>query len=126
MRFSGLIAVLTIPLLSGFVPILEYKAAVEAARAACGKLMGRNIRTDFVWAGVGPGPFAKPTGAHWQLTAKRQGDNGFGHWYFRVDIPSSGAGPNICVKNGALPTSELVVPIPPAPKPRPLVPKRNA
>jgi hypothetical protein len=128
MRFGGLIAVLSIPFLSGFVPILTYGAAVEAARAACGKLVGKNIRTDLYWFGSGPGPSAKPTGVHWQLTARRQGDDASGpnHWYFKVDIPPSGAGPNKCFVNGTLPGSELVMPGPPAPKPRPLVPKHNA
>jgi hypothetical protein len=95
MRLSGLIAIFSVPLLSGFVPILTYKAAIEAAQAACGKLVGKNIRTDLYWFGSGPGPFAKATGAHWLLTARKQGDDDSGpqHWYFKVDIPSSGGDP---------------------------------
>jgi hypothetical protein len=128
MRLNGPIAVFSIPLLSGFVPILTYSAAMEAARVACGKVLGKNVRTDLEWFGTGPGPFAKSTGADWKLTAIRQGDDGPGpkHWYFKVDIPPSGAGPNTCIVNGAVPASELVAPLPPIPKPRPLALKRHA
>jgi hypothetical protein len=128
MRLNGLIAVLSIPLLGGFVPINNYRAAVDTARAACSKLMGKNIRTDLAWFGSAPGPFDKNPGHHWQLYALKQGDDGGPgpkHWYFKVDLPPSGAGPNTCIKNDALPASELLAPIPPGPKPQPLAPKHN-
>jgi hypothetical protein len=126
-RLSGLVAVVGVLLLSGFEPILSYKQAIEAAQTACGKLVGKNIRTDLQWFGAGPGPFPTTRGAHWQLTAIAQGDDGPGpkHWYFKVDIPPSGAGPNTCLVNGAIPGSKLVIPAPPPPDPRPLAQKRN-
>ena len=127
-RVNALVAILGVPLLGGFTPILTYQAAIEAAQAACGKIVGRPIRTDLEWFGAGPGPFAKATGAHWQLTAIEKGTDGPGpkHWFFKVDIPPSGAGPNKCIVNGALPASELVAPVSPAPKPRPLAKKHDA
>jgi hypothetical protein len=124
MRFSGLIAILSSPLLCGFAPINTFEEAMAVAREACGKLVGKNIRSDLFWFGVSPGPLLK---AHWIFTAIKQGDYGPNpHWFFRVDLPPSGAGPNICIKNDGLPASELVAPEPPTPKPRPVAPKHPA
>jgi hypothetical protein len=133
MRFRHLIAVLSMPLIVGFTPLNTYRAAVDAARAACAKLAGKKL-ADFGWEGAAPPPIHGPGSGccapdgHWQLWAVNPSDDRPGppHWYFKVDLPASGAEPNKCVKNGATPTDKLEAPIPPVPKPRPVAPNHAA
>ena len=122
-RLNGLIAVLSILLLSGFRPLNNGRAAKDAAKEVCGKLIGKKLAPDLLWVGDGV-PFRS-----WHLWAVKPADipmlrNGlFQHWYFRATISAPGAGPNVCVRNAAMPASSLEAPEPPPP---PLAHKRHA